>query len=41
MMFRLSGWYPELVFVSVVFSNSTNLVVMVFNSSVFNISFAK
>ena len=37
----LNGEYPELVFVSVVFFNSTNLVVMILNSSVLNILFAK
>ena len=33
------GWYPELVFLSVVFSNSTNFTVVNLNSSVFEIYF--
>ena len=35
------GWYPELVLISVVFSNSTNLVVVILNSSVFEIFFVQ
>ena len=34
---RVNGWYPELVFLSVVFSNSTSLVVVILNSSVLKI----
>ena len=36
-----SGWYPELVFLSVVFSNSTNFTVVILNSSVFEIYFVQ
>ena len=36
-----SGWYPELVFISVVFSNSSNLAVVILNSSVLKIYFVK
>ena len=35
------GWYPELVFLSVVFSNSTNFTVVILNSSVFEIYFVQ
>ena len=38
---RFTGWYPELVFISVVFSNSTNLAVEILNSSVFEIYFVQ
>ena len=34
---RSGGWYPELVFLSVVFSNSTNLTEVILNSNVFKI----
>ena len=37
----VSGWYPELVFISVVFSNSTNLAAVILNSSVLKIYFVK
>ena len=37
----LYGWYPELVFIPVVFSNSTNLAVVILNSSVLKIYFVK
>ena len=36
-----SGWYPELVFLSVVFSNSTNFTVVILNSSVYEIYFVQ
>ena len=35
----LIGWYPEVVFLTVVFSNSTNLAVMILNSSALKIYF--
>ena len=35
------GWYPELVFICVVFSNSTDLAAVILNSSVFKIFFLK
>ena len=31
-----TGWYPELVFLSVVFSNSTTSAVLIPNTSVFD-----
>ena len=37
----VSGWYPELVFISVGFYDSTNLAVMILNSSVLKIYFVK
>ena len=36
-----NGWNPDLVFLSVVFSNSTNLAVVIPSNSVLEISFAK
>ena len=36
-----NGWYPELVFLSVVFSYSTNSTVVILNSSVLKIYFVK
>ena len=36
-----NGWYPELVFTSVLLSNSTNLEVVILNSSVLQIYFVK
>ena len=38
---RNIGWYPELVFKSVVFSNSTNLALVILNNSVLKIYFVK
>ena len=35
------GWYPELVFILVVFSNSTNLEVVILNGSVYKIYFIR
>ena len=31
----LSGWYPELVFLTVVFPNNTDLAVVIYISTVF------
>ena len=39
--YLFTGWYPELVFISVVFYNSTNLAVFILNSSVLKIYFVK
>ena len=34
-----AGWYPELVFLAIVFLNSSNLSLMILNSSVLKICF--